>query len=181
MHGTHQLIARQVAPAGSWSGAPRDSVTLDYDARFRRRVKLACDGGGSVLLDLAEATALQDGDGLVLEEDSGIIVVRAAPESLVEIRCGDTHHLMRVAWHLGNRHLPVEIGPVYLRIRHDHVIVDMVEKLGARVRAVTAPFNPERGAYGHGRTHGHDHGMGRHDHGHQHHPHDHAAEVHEHD
>ena len=100
----------------------------------------------------------------------------AAPEPLLEIRCRDAHHLVRVAWHLGNRHLPTQIFEDRLRIRVDHVIEDLARKLGAEVARIEAPFDPEGGAYGHGRTHGHDHGHSHshsHDHGHAHgHSHD---------
>lgn len=150
------LASHEIKPAGDWSGVALDTVTLDFDARFRRRVMLTCDSGRKVLLDLAETTVLNEGDGLVTEE--GIIEVKAAPEKLAEIRTKDAPHLMRIAWHLGNRHLPTELHDDCIRIRDDHVIVDMVKKLGADVEIIDAPFNPEGGAYGHGRTHGHDHG-----------------------
>lgn len=143
------------APAGTWSGPAIDTVTLDHDARFRRRIALQTDGGKSLLLDLAEARRLVEGDGLVT--DDGIVEVRAAPEHLAEFRFANTADLVRLAWHLGNRHLPTELRGDRLRIRHDHVIVDMAERLGAEAREIHAPFNPEGGAYGHGRTHGHAH------------------------
>lgn len=149
------LTANEVMPSSHWSGEPVDTVTLDYDSRFRRRVVLTGEKGRRILLDLPEATVLADGDGLVTE--GGIVVVKAAPEELVEIRSSDPRELVRVAWHLGNRHLPTEIHDGVLRIRYDHVIVDMIEKLGASAVRVTAPFNPEGGAYGHGRTHDHHH------------------------
>ena len=135
---------------------PIDTVTLAYDDRYRRRGVLRCDGGLEVLLDLGSATELRDGDALVLE-DGRHILVRAAAEPLTEIRGRDAHHLTRLAWHLGNRHLPVEIRTERLLIRRDHVIEDMLGKLGAALTPVAAPFSPEGGAYGHGRTHGHSH------------------------
>ncbi|MEQ8806030.1 MAG: urease accessory protein UreE, partial [Rhodospirillales bacterium] len=122
--------------------------------------------------DLAEAEALADGDGLVLD-DGRLVAVTAAAEPLAEVTCDDTGHLVRVAWHLGNRHLPTELLGDRLRIRRDHVIEDMLVKLGAAVSHVSAPFNPEGGAYGHGRTHGHDHGDD-HDHHHGHGSHSHG-------
>ena len=127
--------------------------------------------GLAFLLDLAEAEALADGDGLVL--DDGRLVAVTAAEPLAEVTCDDTGHLVRVAWHLGNRHLPTELLGDRLRIRRDHVIEDMLVKLGATVSHVSAPFNPEGGAYGHGRTHGHDHGDD-HDHHHGHGSHSHG-------
>ncbi len=157
--------ASEILPKGSWEGAPADTVTLDYDSRFRRRIAMTADGGLAFLLDLAEATELRDGDGLRLD-DGRIVAVRAAAEPVTDILCRDAHHLVRVAWHLGNRHLPTQILPDRLRIRQDHVIEDMARGLGATVERLEAPFDPEGGAYGKGRTHGHDHG---HSHGHGHH------------
>ncbi|MDJ0607550.1 MAG: urease accessory protein UreE [Kiloniellales bacterium] len=147
-------VARAVRPAGQWSGAPLDSATLDYEERFRRRIVLTCDGGTRVLLDLADAQLLNDGDALV-SEAGALIAVRAKPEALLEVRGASPRHLLRLAWHLGNRHLPTEIHGDRLLVRDDHVIADMLMKQGAEVRALVAPFNPEGGAYGPGRTHGH--------------------------
>ena len=159
------LRATAVRPAGSWEeGAARDCVLLDFDARHRRRIVMHGEAGLDFLLDLPEAVALADGDGLALE-DGGTVAVKAAPERLIEVRAGEGLPLLRIAWHLGNRHLPTEIRSDALRIREDHVILDMLQRMGARTALVEAPFHPEGGAYGHGRTHGHDHG---HDHGHHH-------------
>ena len=166
------LRATEIIPAGNWTA--RDTVTLAFDDRFRRRLRLVGDGGTEFLLDLAEAVVLRDGDGLKLD-DGGLIAVRAADEDLIEIT-GAT--LGRIAWHIGNRHLPAEIAPERILIRDDHVIVDMLKGLGAQVRRVRAPFNPEGGAYGqhnhdpghphaHGHEHGHDHDHA-HGHGHRH-------------
>jgi urease accessory protein len=172
---THSA-AKEVRAKGTWQGSAVDRVELDYDARFRRRILLTCLSGREVMLDLPKATVLNQGDGLVTED--GIVEVRAAPEKLAEITALDQHHLVRIAWHLGNRHLPTEVVPteidgLKLRIREDHVIIDMAKKLGADVAMIEAPFNPEGGAYGHGRTHDHGHGHGHdrlssHDHGHDH-------------
>lgn len=125
----------------------RDSVTLPYDARHRRRLRLTTDGGRDFLLDLPEATLMRDGDGIALEGGEWV-VLRAAEETLAEITCGIPQNLVRIAWHLGNRHIPTEILQDRLLIRNDHVIVDMARRLGARVRIVEAPFDPEGGAYG---------------------------------
>ena len=170
------LRATSVKQAGHWSGAAADTVVLDFDGRHRRRMAMTGVNGLAFLLDLAEATALADGDGLELE-DGRLVAVKAAREPLLEVTCTDAAHLVRVAWHLGNRHLPTELLGDRLRIRRDHVIEDMLVKLGAQVAHVEEPFNPEGGAYGQGRTHGHDHGHehshgdGEHDHDH-HHDHD---------
>lgn len=141
---------------GDLDRASSDTVTLAYDDRCRRRAVLRTNAGEEVLLDLPQATELRDGDALVLA-DGREILVRAAPEPLTEIRAEDARHFARIAWHLGNRHLPVAIEPDRLLIRRDHVIEDMLAHLGARLAPVEAPFSPEGGAYGHGRTHGHVH------------------------
>jgi urease accessory protein len=163
--------ATQILPHGQWqSRSARDSVTLDFDDRHRRRKRYTAAAGTSFLLDLPEATVLHDGDGLLLE-GGGVILVRAAPEPLVEIRAQDPLHLMRLAWHLGNRHLPAEIDAERILIRDDHVIVRMLQGLGATLAKVEAPFNPEGGAYGeHNRHEGHHHS---HDHAHDGHDHHH--------
>ena len=140
------LRAEKVMPAGHWSGAPADTVVLDFDERYRRRVTMTGVGGLEFLLDLPEATMLRGGDGLRLEDGRTVEVV-AEPEPLAEIRAADPLALARLAWHLGNRHLPTEILPKGLRIRRDPVIEAMAEGLGARVIALDAPFNPEGGAY----------------------------------
>jgi len=187
------LRADKVIPAGDWSGAPADSVVLDFDGRYRRRVAMSGVGGLEFLLDLPEATMLRGGDGLRLE-DGRVVEVVAEPEPLAEIRAADPLALTRVAWHLGNRHLPTEMTPKALRIRRDPVIEAMAEGLGARVIALEAPFNPEGGAYargeGAGVSHqhhgGHDHddnhgGRRERDHHDHHHDHDHHhAHDHEH-
>ena len=164
------LRAEKVIPAGHWSGAPADTVVLDFDERYRRRVTMTGVGGLEFLLDLPEATMLRGGDGLRLEDGRTVEVV-AEPEPLAEIRAADPLALARLAWHLGNRHLPTEILPKGLRIRRDPVIEAMAGGLGARVIALEAPFNPEGGAYvkaegGGADSHGHDHGHG-HGHGHR--------------
>ena len=170
------LRADKVIPAGHWSGAPADTVVLDFDQRYRRRVAMTAVAGLEFLLDLTEAAMLRGGDGLRLE-DGRLVEVVAEPEPLAEIRAADPLTLTRVAWHLGNRHLPTELLPKALRIRHDPVIEAMAEGLGARVIALEAPFNPEGGAYvkaegGGAKAHGHAHA--------HHHDHDHAP-VHAHD
>jgi urease accessory protein len=163
------LRATEILLAGLWSAKPADVVRLDYDHRTRRRIALMGEGGLSFLLDLAKAPVLAGGDGLRLE-DGRIVAVEAAPERLLEIACRDERALARIAWHLGNRHLATEIGQRVLYIRDDHVIADMARGLGAEVRAVERPFNPEGGAYSQGAAHGHihDHTHGRHHHDHPH-------------
>lgn len=136
--------------------------------------------GLEFLLDLENAVALRGGDALVLD-DGRLIEVVAAPEPLIEIRVTDPHHLVRVAWHLGNRHLPTQIVGKGLWIRRDHVIDAMVKGLGARVIEIEAPFDPEGGAYA-GGGHGHAPEPGRDNHAHDYHgAHDHASHGHDHD
>jgi len=123
-----------------------DGVTLDYDARHRRRYRLRTNGGEDVLLDLAEAVAMADGDGLRLD-DNHWLSVQAGQENLIEITADNFKHLARVAWHLGNRHLPAAISADRILIRPDHVIESMVVGLDASIHPVTEPFQPEYGAY----------------------------------
>jgi len=150
-------------PAGHWPEEKAvGTLTLDFDARHRRRFRLTADDGGAVLLDLPKAVAMADGDGLQLDDGSWL-KIQAAPELIVEVRHKDRHQLMRLAWHLGNRHLPTEIRDDALRIRPDHVIEDMLRGFGAELANVQVPFQPEGGAYGgHGRDH--EHGADRHHH-----------------
>jgi urease accessory protein len=161
------IRALKVIPKGSFDAAV-DAVTLDHDGRYRRRVTLTGAKGNVFLLDLAEPTTLRDGDGLELE-DGRVVIVKAADEDLMEVTAESPHHLSRLAWHIGNRHLPAEIRADRILIFPDHVIADMLEGLGARVRAVRAPFSPEGGAYA--RHHDHD-DHGGHDHHSDHHNHD---------
>ena len=158
--------ARAVKTAGHWDSASAvDSITLDADERHRRRVVLTGERGTTFLLDLPQATSLRDGDGLVLD-DGAIVRIVGRPEPLIEIAAADTHGLARLAWHIGNRHIDVQIVGERLRIRRDHVIEDMLRGLGARLTPVDAPFDPEHGAYDH---HGHEHGGPDHDHDDHHH------------
>jgi urease accessory protein len=188
------LRADKVIPAGHWTGAPADTVVLDFDERYRRRVTMTGVGGLEFLLDLAEAAMLRGGDGLRLE-DGRVVEVVAEAEPLAELRGADALTLIRVAWHLGNRHLPTEMLAKALRIRRDPLIEAMAEGLGVRVIPLEAPFNPEGGAYvqaeasaePHDHGHHHDHGASaEHGHGHDHehdhrHDGDHAHHDHEHD
>ena len=176
------IRATQVRANHRWSEAPADTVVLDFDDRHRRRMAMTGTRGLEFLLDLENATVLRGGDALVLD-DNRLIEVVAAPEPLIEIRGADPHHLVRIAWHLGNRHLPTQIMPKGLRIRRDHVIEAMVKGLGARVIEIEAPFDPEGGAYA-GGGHAHvpesdPHGHAAHDHSsHNHSSHDHGEHPH---
>ena len=110
------------------------------------RIALHTQSGAELLLDLPQAARLRDGDGLALE-GGGIVVIRARPEPLIEIDAQSTATLMRIAWHLGNRHVPVQVGEGFLRIAEDHVLEDLLRRLGASVTHVEGPFEPEGGAY----------------------------------
>jgi urease accessory protein len=147
------IRAIKVIRAGHWSGVATDAVALAYDDRHRRRLAMQGEGGLEFLLDLPEATVLRHGDGLVLE-DGRMVEVRARPEPLLVVTARDAHHLARLAWHLGNRHVPATIEPDRILMRPDHVLAGMLAGLGAEVSAIEAPFDPEGGAYaGHGDAH----------------------------
>ncbi len=150
------MRATSVLTAGEWDAAgAADRVLIDFDRRHRRRILLATESGADILLDLPQAVRLRHGDGLVLE-GGGIVAVAARPEPLLDIHAHDAAALVRIAWHLGNRHLPVQLIGDRLRIRADHVIADMVRGLGGHVAAIEAPFDPEAGAYAGGHAHSHD-------------------------
>lgn len=149
------MRAVAVLAVGTWDTlSAADSVLLDHDHRHRRRIALRTEAGSELLLDLPQAARLRDGDGLALE-DGGI--VRAKSERLLEIYASDDATLLRIAWHLGNRHLPVQVSDKRLRIRTDHVIADLVVQLEGTVEEVEAPFDPEAGAYAGGHHHDNDH------------------------
>ncbi|MEM9145671.1 MAG: urease accessory protein UreE [Pseudomonadota bacterium] len=148
-----------LSPAGA------DRLELPYAERYRRRGRLTTVSGEDILLDLPEATELAHGVALVLE-DGRRVAVEAAAEPLAEVRAevrAAGASLARLAWHVGNRHTPCQIEPDRLLIQRDHVLEAMLAGLGATLRYIEAPFSPEGGAYGHGRTHGHSHGPADHD------------------
>jgi urease accessory protein len=144
--------AQEVIRGGG--AASDDCVSLDYEGRFLRRRRLVSAAGRAFHVDLPEVTSLDDGDAFALSDGSRV-GVRAAPEALLAVTAPE---LARLAWHIGNRHTPCRIEADRLLIREDHVLADMLRRLGAEVTPLTAPFQPEGGAYGHGRTLGHSHG-----------------------
>ncbi len=168
------IRATEILPAGHWHGAVADRLVLDRDDRHRRRLVMRCLDGLAFLLDLPEAQVLKQGDAVQLD-DGRLVAIVAKAEHLLEITATDFGHLVRIAWHLGNRHLPTQLLGDKLRIRYDHVIADMVVKLGGHVVELHDGFDPEGGAYGLGVVTGHDH------HDHDHHGHDHAHDDHGHE
>ncbi|MCK0119561.1 urease accessory protein UreE [Loktanella sp. F6476L] len=148
-----------VSATGDWTDSI-DQCVLTYDDRFLRRKVIKTQTGASVLIDLAQTTSLNHGDGLRVQ-DGKYIAIEAAAEPLLAIT---GENLVQLAWHVGNRHTPCQIEPNRLLIQRDKVIGHMLEHLGAVVTQVVEPFTPEGGAYGHGRTHSHEHGHTAHDH-----------------
>lgn len=147
-----------------------DQVSLDHEGRHRRRITLTGQKGTSFLLDLEKTATLNDGDAVKLE-DGSLILVKAAPQTLIEIKADNPMRLLKTAWHIGNRHTPAEITADAIYIEEDHVLAEMIRGLGCAMATVSRPFQPERGAY-------HDHAHG--DHGHDHHSHDHHGHDHGH-
>jgi urease accessory protein len=163
---------RQVTALCSGDTAATLVVTLTFDQRRKSRQRLHLDDGSEAALVLPRGTVLAEGDRL--QADDGVVIaVRAALESLSAVRTDDPLLLLRGAYHLGNRHVPLQVAAGELRYQHDHVLDDLARALGLTVEMVTAPFSPEGGAYvpasGHepapdrGHTHAHDTGH-RHDH-----------------
>ena len=149
-----------IVPACQWPAAEAiDRVVLDAGDRNRRRIVLSGEKGTAFMLDFPKPVSLRDGDGLVLD-DGSIVLVSGANEPLLEVTGPNAFETVRLAWHLGNRHTDVQIVGGNLRIRYDHVLEDMLRGLGARVEGLAAPFDPEPASpHGHGHDHhGHEHG-----------------------
>lgn len=152
------MRATAIYRAGAWPADAReiDAVRLDSDHRHRRRILLKTENGQEILLDFPETSRLAEGDALALE-DGNLVRVIAADEGLLDIHA-PPEILLRIAWHLGNRHLPVQFAGLSLRIRADHVIAAMIEGLGGHAHELQAPFEPESGAYASFPAHtSHDH------------------------
>jgi urease accessory protein len=159
-HSTRRAVLHR--RAGEWpEELAAGSLTLNFDDRHRRRIRLIADQGHEVLLDLPRATAMADRDGLQLEDGTWLIV-QAAAEPVVEVTHGEPGQLVRLAWHLGNRHVPADIRMQSLRIRPDHVIEEMLRGFGATLEKMEAGFQPEGGAYS-SHSHGHNQGESHHD------------------
>ena len=143
-HGIASVLVRR---------APK--LVLPFADRSKSRLRAVLDNGTEAALFLPRGTVLRGGD-LLVAEDGSFIEVQAAAESVLEVRAQDPHALMRAAYHLGNRHTPVEIGRDYLRLEYDAVLADMLRRLGVQAEHADLPFEPEAGAYGGGHKHGHD-------------------------
>lgn len=154
-----RLVAERIRPAGAWADAA-DRCVLPYDDRFLRRKALTCEGGLTFLCDLEKTTSINAGEAFELS-DGRFVEIIAADEPLYQVTGPD---LVRLAWHVGNRHTPCQIEADHLLIQRDKVIGHMLEHLGASLSEVVRPFTPEGGAYGHGRTHAHEHGATAHAH-----------------
>ena len=128
-------------------------VTLDYEGRFLRRKRLVTNTGEPFFVELPETVSLSSTDGFLLD-DNRVIAIKAKPEMLFKVKHSN---LPRIAWHIGNRHAPCQVGCDHLLIQEDHVMEDLLHLLGADIEKLQAPFIPEGGAYGHGRTHNHSH------------------------
>jgi urease accessory protein len=144
-----------------------DTVILDYSQRSAQKITVTGVKGGAIEIDLHVPARLRT-DDLLLLDDGGLVEVVAAPEPLIEARAGDVAGLSRLAWHLGDRHIPIQVLPNRIRARRDAAIEALLASLGAKVSLIEAPFEPEGGAYA--QSHGHDH---HHDHAHDHHGHSH--------
>ncbi|MBV8260944.1 MAG: urease accessory protein UreE [Paraburkholderia sp.] len=131
------------------------TLTLPYDARCKSRFAATLDTGEEVGVVLQRGTVLRDGD-LLVADDGGLVRVIAAAENVLRVSASDRLTLTRAAYHLGNRHTPVEVGADELKLEADPVLEDMLKRLGAHVERVQLPFQPESGAYGGGHRHGHD-------------------------
>ncbi len=154
---------------------PNDSLTLAFELRRRARLRARLDSGREVGLLLERGLSLKHGDRLASRDGEWVVEVRARPELLSTVETADRHLLARAAYHLGNRHVPLQIEPNRLSYQYDHVLDGLMHELGLHAHTVERPFEPEAGGYASGgHRHGHDHGHD-HDHGHGH---DHASDGH---
>lgn len=151
------MVLESVAQAGT---PAEGRLVLPYDLRCKSRLRTRLVDGEEVGVFLPPGTVLRDGMRLA-SADGRIVEVRAADEPLIEARCPDPLALARAAYHLGNRHVAVQLGDGWLRLAPDHVLADMLEGLGVRTAPVVAPFEPEAGAYAPGHTHGGEGAPGR--------------------
>ena len=144
-----------------------DTVILDYAQRSAQKATVTGIKGGTIEIDLHQPARLRTDDLLVLD-DGSLVEVVAAPEPLIEARAADMAGLSRLAWHLGDRHVPVQVLPNRIRAQRDAAIEALLASLGAKVAVIEAPFEPEGGAYASSHGHGHEHHDHDHAHGHHH-------------
>jgi urease accessory protein len=143
------IVATSMAPAGR----PVDGVIeLAFEQRERSRFRATLLSGEEIGVDLPPGTVLRHGDRLLLA-DGRIVAIEAAPERLLEVHAHDAIELARIAYHIGNRHVPIQIGDGFVRLLPDHVLQAMIERLGGHVHEVSVGFQPESGAYGHSHVH----------------------------
>ncbi len=141
------------------------TVTLPRDQREKSRLKVTLDDGREAGLFFEKGVSFQDGDLIISDDNKVLVEIKAADETVSSVYCDDPLQLARACYHLGNRHIPLQIDEGILRYQHDHVLDDMVRGFGLEVKTEQAPFEPESGAYSSGSSHGHSHS---HDHGHSH-------------
>lgn len=166
---------RVLSPAERGGRVVVDTVILDYAQRSAQNITVTGVKGGQFDIALAEPARLRTDDVLQLD-DGTIVEVVAAPEPLLEARAADLAHLARLAWHLGDRHVPAQLFANRIRVRAEPAVEDLLKALGAKLARIEAPFDPEGGAYETAHAHGHDHSHAHdhaHDHGHHHHGHSH--------
>lgn len=150
---------REIAEYAEPNSAEQDVLTLPFELRQKSRLRARLESGEEVALKLPRGRVLRDGERL-RSDDGRVVLVRAAPETVSTVRAADANSLARAAYHLGNRHIALQIGKGFLRYRHDHVLDDMLRALGLEVTVERAPFEPEGGAYGHGHASDHEHEHG---------------------
>ena len=178
-----EIKSKLKIPRKAYKVEIRGTLKLPFEARQKSRLKTKLASGEEVGLMLPRGDILRGGD-LVAASDGRVIEIVAEPEKVLHVECKAPSDLARAAYHLGNRHVPVQVGDGFLRLAADHVLEEMLKKLGAKVKHLEAPFEPEAGAYAGGGRHQHDE-MGRggkiHDHHHDHdhdHGHDHVHDEH---
>ena len=142
-------------PSAAYPVKVHDRLQLPFDKRQKTRQRATLVSGEEVAIELPRGQVMRGGDWVVAS-DGRVIEVVASPEKVLHVECESPEALARAAYHLGNRHVPVQVGAGWLRIVEDHVLARMLEVLGATIARIEAPFEPEAGAYGAGHHH-HDH------------------------
>jgi urease accessory protein len=164
-----EIKAKLKIPRTAYKLEVRGTLKLPFEARQKSRLKTKLTSGEEVGLMLPRGEILRGGD-LVTASDGRVIEVLAEPEKVLHVECRSPADLAKAAYHLGNRHVPVQVGEGFLRLAEDHVLEEMLKKLGARVSSMEVPFEPEAGAYAGEHHHEGAHEAKIHEH---HHDHDH--------